>query len=60
MQRCVDNPCRFFVCALDLDEHLVGIAFLDVGVCITSLRSMKNLLLIRDAMKSVWLVAFQV
>ncbi|KAG2029284.1 CPSF A subunit region-domain-containing protein [Suillus americanus] len=49
----------FFVCALDLDERLVGIAFLDVGVCITSLRSMKNLHLIRDAMKSVWLVAFQ-
>ncbi|KAG2088396.1 CPSF A subunit region-domain-containing protein [Suillus discolor] len=52
MQRCVNNPCRIFVRALDLDERLVG-------VCVTSLCSMENLLLIGDAAKSVWLVAFQ-
>ena len=46
--------------AFDLDERLVGVAFLDVGVYVTSLRVLKNLLLIGDAVKSVWLVAFQV
>jgi len=51
---------QIFVRALDLDERLVGVAFLDVGIYVTSLRSLKNLLLIGDVAKSVWLVAFQV
>lgn len=38
----------------------MGVAFLDVGVYVTSLRTLKNLLLVGDAVKSVWLVAFQV
>jgi cleavage and polyadenylation specificity factor subunit 1 len=46
--------------ALDMDERLVGVAFLDVGVHVTSLRTMKNLLVIGDAVKSIWFVAFQV
>lgn len=46
--------------ALDLDERLVGVAFLDVGVYVTSLKALKNLLLIGDAVKSVSFVAFQV
>ncbi|KAL5476911.1 CFT1 [Sanghuangporus weigelae] len=50
---------KIFVRALDLDERLVGIAFLDVGVYVTSLRTIKNLLLIGDAVKSVWFIAFQ-
>ncbi|KAG8216364.1 CPSF A subunit region-domain-containing protein [Butyriboletus roseoflavus] len=50
---------KIFVRAFDLDERLVGVAFLDVGVYVTSLRVLKNLLLIGDAVKSVWLVAFQ-
>ena len=37
----------------------MGVAFLDVGVYVTSLRTVKNLLLVGDAVKSVWLVAFQ-
>jgi cleavage and polyadenylation specificity factor subunit 1 len=45
--------------ALDLDERLVGVAFLDVGIWVTSLRALKNLLVIGDAVKSVWFVAFQ-
>ena len=51
---------QLFVRAFDLDERLVGVAFLDVGVYVTSLRSMKNALLIGDAVKGVWFVAFQV
>ncbi|KAI5121116.1 hypothetical protein M0805_002789 [Coniferiporia weirii] len=50
---------KIFVRALDLDERLVGVAFLDVGVYVTSLRTIKNLLLIGDAVRSVWFVAFQ-
>ncbi|KAI6016186.1 CPSF A subunit region-domain-containing protein [Pisolithus marmoratus] len=50
---------KVFIRAFDLDERLVGVAFLDVGVYVTSLRSLKNLLLVGDAVKSVWLVAFQ-
>ncbi|KAI0731786.1 CPSF A subunit region-domain-containing protein [Fomitopsis betulina] len=50
---------KIFVRAFDLDERLVGVAFLDVGVYVTSLRAVKNLLLIGDAVKSIWFVAFQ-
>ena len=51
---------QIFVRAFDLDERLVGVAFLDVGVYVTSLRAVKDLLVIGDAVKSVWFVAFQV
>ncbi|KAJ6513930.1 CPSF A subunit region-domain-containing protein [Mycena vitilis] len=44
-----------FVRAFD-DDRLVGVAFLNV----TSLRTLKNLLLIGDAVKSITFVAFQV
>ncbi|KAF9235610.1 CPSF A subunit region-domain-containing protein [Melanogaster broomeanus] len=50
---------KIFVRAFDLDERLVGVAFLDVGIYVTNLRALKNLLLIGDAVKSVLLVAFQ-
>ncbi|KAF8318712.1 hypothetical protein DL93DRAFT_2225607 [Clavulina sp. PMI_390] len=50
---------KIFVRAFDLDERLVGIAFLDVGVYINSLRAVKNLLLIGDNMQGTWFVAFQ-
>jgi len=50
---------KIFVRAFDLDERLVGVAFLDVGVYVTTLRALKNLLIIGDAVKSIWFVAFQ-
>ncbi|KAL0062576.1 mRNA cleavage and polyadenylation factor subunit [Marasmius tenuissimus] len=50
---------KIFVRAFDLDERLVGVAFMDVGLYVTSLRTIKNLLLISDAVKSVSFVAFQ-
>ncbi|CAA7257397.1 unnamed protein product [Cyclocybe aegerita] len=50
---------KVFVRAFDSDERLVGVAFMDVGVYVTSLRTLKNLLLIGDAVKSVMLAAFQ-
>jgi hypothetical protein len=54
------NGHQIFVRAFDLDERLVGVAFMDVGVYVTSLRTLKNLLLVGDAVKSVMFVAFQV
>ncbi|KAG6916934.1 hypothetical protein DXG01_004621 [Tephrocybe rancida] len=50
---------KVFVRAFDSDERLVGVAFLDVGVYVTSLQTLKNLLLVGDAVKSVTFVAFQ-
>ncbi|KAG8744304.1 mRNA cleavage and polyadenylation factor subunit [Ceratobasidium sp. 414] len=50
---------KIFVRAFDLDEKLTGVAFMDVGVYVTSLRPLKNLLLVGDMVKSVWFVAFQ-
>ncbi|KIL64860.1 hypothetical protein M378DRAFT_77599 [Amanita muscaria Koide BX008] len=50
---------KIFVRAFDSDERLVGVAFFDVGVYVTSLRTLKNLLLVGDAVKSVWVVVFQ-
>ncbi|KAG6864394.1 hypothetical protein C0991_009920 [Blastosporella zonata] len=50
---------KVFVRAFDSDERLVGVAFLDVGVYVTSLQTLKNLLLVGDAVKSVSFVAFQ-
>ncbi|CAK5269347.1 unnamed protein product [Mycena citricolor] len=49
---------KIFVRAFD-DDRLVGVAFLDVGVYVTSLRTLKNFLLIGDAVKSITFVAFQ-
>ncbi|KAF8880473.1 CPSF A subunit region-domain-containing protein, partial [Gymnopilus junonius] len=50
---------KVFVRAFDSDERLVGVAFMDVGVYVTSLRTLKNFLLVGDAVKSVMFVAFQ-
>lgn len=51
---------QIFIRAFDQDERLVGVAFLDVGVYVISLRAVKNLLIICDVVKSAWFVAFQV
>ncbi|KIO33745.1 hypothetical protein M407DRAFT_229600 [Tulasnella calospora MUT 4182] len=50
---------KIYIRAFELDERLIGLAFLDVGLSVTSLATVKNLLLISDAIKSVWFVCFQ-
>ncbi|KAG9025986.1 mRNA cleavage and polyadenylation factor subunit [Tulasnella sp. UAMH 9824] len=50
---------KIYIRAFELDERLIGLAFLDVGLSVTSLATVKNLLLISDAVKSVWFVCFQ-
>lgn len=51
---------KLYVRAFEQDEVLLAVAFLDVGVHVTSLESMRGFLLIGDALKSCTLVAFQV
>lgn len=46
--------------AFEHDERLLGLAFLDVSIYVTSIRTLKNLLLIGDVEKSVWFAVFQV
>lgn len=51
---------QIFVRAFDFEDRLVGLAFLEVTIYVTSLRAVKNLLLLGDAVRSVSLFAFQV
>lgn len=45
--------------ALENDEWLISVAFLDIGVYINRLRPVKNFILITDAYQSITLAAFQ-
>jgi cleavage and polyadenylation specificity factor subunit 1 len=42
------------------DESLVGVAFIDVQIYVTSMNSIKNFILLGDAQKSIWFLGFQV
>jgi cleavage and polyadenylation specificity factor subunit 1 len=50
---------QIFVRAFDFEDRLVGLAFLEVNIYVTTLRTVKNLLLMGDAVRSVSLLAFQ-
>ncbi|KAK4687316.1 cleavage and polyadenylation specificity factor subunit 1, partial [Tremellales sp. Uapishka_1] len=53
------NGPKVFVKGLDFDERLMGLAFLDVMLYVTSIRVFKNLIIIGDLVKSLWFVTFQ-
>jgi hypothetical protein len=53
-------PTQVYVKALDKEDHLVPVAFLDVPPYITSIKVFKNLILLGDIVKGVWLAVFQV
>lgn len=59
-QLTADLRLQIFVRAFDFEDRLVGLAFLEVTIYVTSLRAVKNLLLLGDAVRSVSLFAFQV
>lgn len=42
------------------NETLTGIAFIDVQIYVTSVKVVKNTIMLADAYKSVWFVGFQV
>ena len=46
--------------AMEDDETINGIAFLDVNIYVTSLSSVKNIILVGDVLKSVLCIGFQV
>ncbi|RUS19169.1 hypothetical protein BC937DRAFT_87899 [Endogone sp. FLAS-F59071] len=41
------------------NESLVGVAFIDVQIYVTSVAAIKNVILLGDAYKSVWFLGFQ-
>jgi hypothetical protein len=51
---------QLYVKGLDFDERLMGLAFLDVSLYVTSIRVFKNFILIGDFAKSIWFVSLQV
>ncbi|KAI8343824.1 CPSF A subunit region-domain-containing protein [Blakeslea trispora] len=50
---------KVIVWSLEDDESLVGVAFIDVQIYVTSMSSIKNFILLGDAQKSVWFLGFQ-
>ncbi|TKY85558.1 hypothetical protein EX895_005720 [Sporisorium graminicola] len=50
---------KLYVRALEKEEWLISIAFLDCPYYITSIRVVKNFVLLSDAKKSLWFLAFQ-
>lgn len=50
---------KVIVWSFEDDESLVGVAFIDVQIYVTSMRSVKNFILIGDAQKSIWFLGFQ-
>ncbi|SPO24031.1 related to cleavage and polyadenylation specificity factor, 160 kDa subunit [Ustilago trichophora] len=50
---------KLYVRALEKEEWLISIAFLDCPFYITSVKVVKNFILLSDAQKSLWFLAFQ-
>jgi cleavage and polyadenylation specificity factor subunit 1 len=51
---------QIYVRGLDDDSQLMGLAFLDVTIYVTSIKVFKNFILVSDLVKSMWFVALQV
>ncbi|KAK3837510.1 MAG: CPSF A subunit region-domain-containing protein [Linnemannia gamsii] len=50
---------KVLVRSFEDNETLTGIAFIDVQIYVTSVRVVKNTIMLADAYKSVWFVGFQ-
>lgn len=56
-----NNPhMKLYVRGFDFDERLLGVAFLDISIYTTTITTLKNLIILGDAVRSIWFVAFQV
>ncbi|OCF35639.1 protein CFT1 [Kwoniella heveanensis BCC8398] len=53
------NGPKVYVKGFDHDEQLMGLAFLDVMLYVTSLKVFKNFILMSDLCNSFWLVSLQ-
>ncbi|KAN0059656.1 mRNA cleavage and polyadenylation factor subunit [Thecaphora frezii] len=50
---------KLYVRALEKEEWLISVAFLDLAFYVTSIRVVKNFILLSDIKKSIWFVGFQ-
>ncbi|ORY96617.1 CPSF A subunit region-domain-containing protein [Syncephalastrum racemosum] len=50
---------KVIIWSFEDNESLVGVAFIDVQIYVTSIRSIKNFIVLGDAQKSVWFLGFQ-
>ncbi|KAL0094494.1 CPSF A subunit region-domain-containing protein [Phycomyces blakesleeanus] len=50
---------KVIIWSFEDNESLVGVAFIDVQIYVTSLCSIKNFILLGDAQKSIWFLGFQ-
>ncbi|EPQ29659.1 uncharacterized protein PFL1_02879 [Pseudozyma flocculosa PF-1] len=50
---------KLYVRALEKEEWLISIAFMDLAFYVTSIRVLKNFILLSDMKKSLWFVGFQ-
>jgi len=55
----VADSRQIYVKGLDNDNQLMGLAFLDVQIYVTSIRVFKNFILISDLLRSIWFVSLQ-
>ncbi|WWC73047.1 protein CFT1 [Kwoniella pini CBS 10737] len=53
------NGPKIYVKGFDDDQQLMGLAFLDVQIYVTSMKVFKNFILISDINKSFWFVTLQ-
>ncbi|KAI8145123.1 CPSF A subunit region-domain-containing protein [Fennellomyces sp. T-0311] len=50
---------KVIIWSFEDNESLVGVAFIDVQIFVTSMSSIKNFIVLGDAQKSVWFLGFQ-
>jgi len=53
------NGPKIYMKGFDDDSQLMGLAFLDVNLFVTTIKTFKNFLLVGDLVKSVWFVSAQ-
>lgn len=56
----LSQASQIYAKAFDQDERLLAVGFLDVGVHTTCIRTLKNLILIGDAINGLQFIAFSV
>ncbi|WVW79420.1 protein CFT1 [Kwoniella bestiolae CBS 10118] len=53
------NGPKLYVKGFDDDQQLMGLAFLDVQIYVTSIKVFKNFILVSDLYKNFWFIALQ-
>jgi cleavage and polyadenylation specificity factor subunit 1 len=53
------SSAQLFIKALDVDDRLLSVGFLDIGAHTTSIKVLKNFILLGDAVRGISFIAFQ-